>query len=29
MTSKGQDFLDELETAWDEINNVVKKIKED
>jgi PadR family transcriptional regulator PadR len=29
MTSKGQAFLAELEMAWDEINNVVKKIKED
>ena len=28
MTSKGQAFLNELEMAWDEINNVVKKIKE-
>ncbi|MDD4992356.1 MAG: PadR family transcriptional regulator [Paludibacter sp.] len=28
MTPQGHAFLDELETAWDEINNVVKKIKE-
>jgi len=28
MTPQGQAFLDELETAWEEINNVVKKIKE-
>lgn len=27
MTPQGADFLDELESAWDEINNVVKKIK--
>jgi PadR family transcriptional regulator PadR len=27
MTSKGQDFLNELENAWDEINLVVQKIK--
>lgn len=28
MTELGHSFLDELETAWEEINNVVKKIKE-
>ena len=28
MTEKGRSFLDELETAWDEINQVVNKIKE-
>lgn len=28
MTEKGRAFLDELETAWDEINQVVNKIKE-
>lgn len=28
MTPKGAAFLDELETAWLEINNVVQKIKE-
>lgn len=28
MTELGHSFLDELETAWGEINNVVKKIKE-
>ena len=28
MTPQGAAFLDELETAWEEINNVVKKIKE-
>jgi PadR family transcriptional regulator PadR len=28
MTSHGSAFLDDLENAWDEINNVVKKIKE-
>jgi len=28
MTPQGAAFLDELENAWDEINNVVKKIKE-
>ena len=28
MTLQGHAFLDELETAWEEINNVVKKIKE-
>jgi PadR family transcriptional regulator, regulatory protein PadR len=28
MTSQGSLFLDELESAWDDINNVVKKIKE-
>jgi len=27
MTPQGQIFLDELENAWEEINNVVKKIK--
>jgi PadR family transcriptional regulator PadR len=27
MTSKGQNFLNELENAWDEINLVVQKIK--
>lgn len=27
MTSKGQEFLNELENAWEEINQVVKKIK--
>ena len=27
MTPQGAAFLDELESAWDEINNVVKKIK--
>ena len=27
MTSRGSGFLDELETSWIEINNVVKKIK--
>ena len=28
MTSQGQSFLDELENAWEEINNVVSKIKQ-
>ncbi|MFM2293063.1 MAG: hypothetical protein RIS29_2876 [Bacteroidota bacterium] len=28
MTEKGRAFLDELETAWEEINQVVNKIKE-
>ena len=28
MTPQGQTFLDELENAWEEINNVVRKIKE-
>jgi PadR family transcriptional regulator PadR len=28
MTPKGIDFLAELENAWDEINQVVQKIKE-
>ena len=28
MTKHGSVFLDELENAWDEINNVVKQIKE-
>ncbi len=28
MTPKGAVFLEELENAWDEINNVVMKIKE-
>ena len=28
MTSQGAAFLDDLETAWEEINNVVKKIKD-
>jgi PadR family transcriptional regulator PadR len=27
MTSLGSTFLEELESAWNEINNVVKKIK--
>lgn len=27
MTTQGAAFLDELESAWDEINNVVRKIK--
>ena len=27
MTPQGQIFLDELENAWEEINNVVRKIK--
>jgi len=27
MTPQGAVFLDELESAWNEINNVVKKIK--
>ena len=27
MTSRGSGFLDELENSWNEINNVVKKIK--
>jgi len=27
MTVQGQSFLDELESSWEEINNVVKKIK--
>jgi PadR family transcriptional regulator PadR len=27
MTPQGAAFLDDLETAWEEINNVVKKIK--
>ena len=27
MTPQGQSFLDELENAWEEINNVVRKIK--
>ena len=27
MTPQGAAFLDELESAWEEINNVVKKIK--
>ncbi|MDD5184850.1 MAG: PadR family transcriptional regulator [Paludibacter sp.] len=27
MTVHGQNFLDELESSWEEINNVVKKIK--
>jgi len=27
MTPQGYTFLDELENAWEEINNVVKKIK--
>lgn len=27
MTPQGSAFLDELESAWEEINNVVKKIK--
>ncbi|HET7733383.1 MAG TPA: PadR family transcriptional regulator [Paludibacter sp.] len=27
MTPHGAAFLDDLETAWEEINNVVKKIK--
>lgn len=29
MTEKGQSFLRELEMAWDEINQVVSKIKEE
>jgi len=29
MTELGKSFLNELECAWDEINNVVRKIKED
>ena len=29
MTQQGAAFLDELESAWEEINNVVKKIKEE
>ncbi|MEI7504445.1 MAG: PadR family transcriptional regulator [Paludibacter sp.] len=28
MTSQGQSFLDELENDWEEINNVVSKIKQ-
>jgi PadR family transcriptional regulator PadR len=28
MTDKGSLFLDELEKAWEEINDVVRKIKE-
>jgi len=28
MTKQGAAFLEELESAWEEINNVVKKIKE-
>lgn len=28
MTEKGKAFLDELEAAWEEINQVVHKIKE-
>ena len=28
MTPQGAIFLEELENAWDEINNVVKQIKE-
>lgn len=28
MTPLGQSFLDDLEAAWEEINNVVLKIKE-
>lgn len=27
MTALGKSFLDELETAWDEINHVVTKLK--
>jgi PadR family transcriptional regulator PadR len=27
MTKRGEDFLSELENAWEEINSVVKKIK--
>jgi len=27
MTNKGHEFLEELESAWDEINHVVNKIK--
>ena len=27
MTQQGHTFLDELESVWEEINNVVKKIK--
>ena len=27
MTAQGSGFLDELENSWNEINNVVKKIK--
>jgi len=27
MTSKGTDFLDELERAWEEVNQVIEKIK--
>lgn len=29
MTEQGSAFLNELETAWEEINQVVKKIKEE
>lgn len=29
MTSLGADFLNELENVWEDINNVVKKIKEE
>ena len=29
MTPQGSTFLDDLESAWNEINNVVKKIKEE
>ncbi|MFZ4723839.1 MAG: PadR family transcriptional regulator [Paludibacter sp.] len=29
MTPQGHTFLDDLESAWEEINNVVKKIKEE
>lgn len=29
MTQEGAAFLDELETAWEEINHVLKKIKEE
>ena len=28
MTQQGYAFLDDLESVWEEINNVVKKIKE-
>ena len=29
MTEEGAAFLDELETVWEEINHVLKKIKEE
>jgi len=29
MTPQGSTFLEDLESAWNEINNVVKKIKEE